>query len=195
MYRLTAVGLATGLRRGEMLALRWRDVDLEAGALRVERSLEQTKAGLRFKEPKTDHGRRQIALPASVTAELRAHRREQQEQRLKLGLGKDDRGGLVFRLPAGDPLPPDSVSSEWRRLVKQLKLPKVTMHAWRHTHASQLIHLGFDVLTVSRRLGHGSPSLTLDVYGHLFKGSDDRAAEGIDAAFSKALKPGTNAND
>jgi integrase len=81
---------------------------------------------------------------------------------------------------------PDNISSEWRRLVRTLKLPKVTLHAWRHTHASQLIRLNIDVLTISRRLGHGSPSVTLNVYGHLFEGSDDRAAERINAAFSWA---------
>jgi integrase len=188
MYMLAATGLSTGLRRGELLALRWRDVDLDGCSLRVERSLEQTKAGLRFKEPKTKHGRRQVALPASVTAALRSHRKEQQEQRLALGLGRDDPDGLVFRRSCGKPMRPDNVSGEWRRLVGVLKLPKVTLHAWRHTHASQLISLGMDILTVSRRLGHGSPSITLNVYGHLFKGSDDRAAERIDAAFSKAFR-------
>ncbi len=69
------------------------------------------------------------------------------------------------------------------------------MHAWRHTHAGQLIRLNFDVLTISRRLGHSSASITLDTYGHLFKGSDERAAERIDDAFSKALDPSTRANE
>jgi integrase len=187
MYMLAAVGLSTGLRRGEILALRWKDIDFEIPCLQVERSLEQTKAGLRFKEPKTKYGRRQIALPASIAAELRAVRREQQELRLSLGLGKDDPDALVFRRISGEPIRPDNISGEWRRLVRVLNLPKVTLHAWRHTHASQLIRLGFDVLTISRRLGHGSPSITLNVYGHLFAGSDDRAAERINAAFSKAL--------
>jgi integrase len=187
MYMLAAVGLSTGLRRGEILALRWKDIDFEVPSLQVERSLEQTKGGLRFKEPKTKHGRRQLALPASIANELRAMRRKQQEQRLALGLGKEDPEALVFRRLSGEPMRPDNVSGEWRRLVRILKFPKVTLHAWRHTHASQLIRLGFDVLTISRRLGHGSPSITLNVYGHLFAGSDDRAAERINAAFSRAL--------
>ena len=139
MYMLATLGLSTGMRRGELLALRWRDVDPEAGVIRVERSLEQTKAGLRFKEPKTRHGRRKLSLPSSVAFELRMFRRKQQEQRLALGLGKDDPDGLVFRRPSGEPMRPDNVSGEWRRLVEVLKLPKVTLHAWRHTHASHLI--------------------------------------------------------
>ena len=188
MYMLAAVGLATGLRRGELLALRWKDVDMEKGVLQVQRSLEQTKTGLRFKEPKTKHGRRQVALPGSLATELRKLRREQQEVRLALGLGKDDPDGLVFRRDDGRPMRPDNVSSEWRRLVIVLGLPKVTLHAWRHTHASQLIQANHDVLTISRRLGHGSPSITLNVYGHLFKGADAAVASSIDAMFSRALR-------
>jgi integrase len=188
MYMLAAVGLSTGLRRGELLALRWKDVNLDTGVLQVERSLEQTKAGLRFKEPKTKHGRRQVAMPASVVAGLKHLRRDQQESRLALGLGKDAPDGLVFRRDDGRPMRPDNVSSEWRRLVAVLKLPKVTLHAWRHTHASQLIRANHDVLTISRRLGHGSPSITLNVYGHLFKGGDALAANSLDPVFSKAMK-------
>ena len=114
-------------------------------------------------------------------------RGKQTEERLALGQGKDEPEALVFRRLSGEPIRSDNVSGEWRRLVRVFKLPKVTLHAWRHTHASQLILTGFDVLTISRRLGHGSPPITLNVYGHLFAGSDDRAAEGINAAFSKAL--------
>lgn len=199
MYRLAALGLSTGMRRGELLALRWKDVDLEAGSLRVEQSLEQTKtgagdgarpilgAGLRFKAPKTRHGRRSISLPASIIAELRALRKEQAEERLKLGLGREPDDALVFRTSEGAPLLPNSVTTEWRRLVTALKLPRVSMHAWRHTHASQLIDSGMDVLTISRRLGHGSPSITLDVYGHRFKRKDDTAAAVFDNAFAKVL--------
>jgi integrase len=177
MFLIAATALATGMRRGELCGLRWRDVDFEASKLQVERSVEQTKGlGLRFKAPKTKRGRRQIALPAYMATELRAHRRAQQEQRLALVLGKDEPDGLVFRHFDGSPLLPNSVTTEWRRLVQTLKLPKVSFHALRHTHASQLIASGMDVLSISRRLGHATPSITLNVYGHLFSSTDDRAA-------------------
>ena len=142
LYLIAALGLATGLRRGELLALRWSDVDLDAARLRVEQSLEQTKAGLRFKAPKTKHGRRSVSLPASIVAELRNHRRQQAEQRLALGLGKDTADALVFRHPDGTPLLPHSVTTQWRRAASALGLSSVTLHAWRHTHASQLIASG-----------------------------------------------------
>ena len=171
------------MRRGEMLALRWRDVDLDAAELQVQQSLEETNSGLRFKAPKTKFGRRTISLPASIVKELRAHRVTQNEERLALGLGKDAPEALVFRRADGSPMLPDSVSSEWRRAVVALKLPKVSLHALRHTHASQLIASGMDVLTISRRLGHGAPSITLDVYSHLFKPTDRGAAAIFDKAF------------
>jgi len=187
IYLLAALGLATGLRRGEMLALRWNDVDLRAGRLRVERSLEETRAGLQFKGPKTKHGRRTLSLPASIVVELKTHRKAQVTERLSLGLGKEPDDALVFRQLDGKPLKPNSVSTEWRHLVKRLGLPKVTLHGWRHTHASQLIASGMDVLTICRRLGHGSPSITLDVYGHVFKSNDEKAAAVFEEAFGALL--------
>jgi integrase len=192
MRRMAALGLSTGMRRGEICALRWKDVELEKASLRVEQSLEQTKAGLRFKSPKTRYSARPISLPPSIVSELRALRKEQlvqQEQRLKLGLGREPDDALVFRridpkTGAIAPLLPNSVTTEWRRLVVSLKLPKVSLHAWRHTHASQLIDSGMDVLTISRRLGHGSPAITLSVYGHRFSRKDEGAADVFEAAFA-----------
>jgi integrase len=183
MYLIAALGVATGMRRGEMLALRWKDVDLERAELQVQQSLEQTNDGLRFKSPKTKYGRRTISLPAFIVAELKTHRAAQREERLALGLGKEGDDALVLRRPDGSPLVPDNVSSEWRKVVSSPNLPKVSLHALRHTHASQLIASGMDVLTISRRLGHGSPSITLDVYSHLFKPTDRGAAAIFDKAF------------
>lgn len=187
LYMIALLGMTTGMRRGELLALRWRDVDFDAAKLKVEQSLEQTKAGLRFKAPKTKHGRRAIGLAASVVAELRAHWKQQQEQRLRLGMGKTPDDGLVLPRWDGAPRSPNSTTTEWIRTLADLKLPAVSLHALRHTHASQLIASGMDVLTISRRLGHSSPTITLGVYGHLFSNTDDRAVQVVEAAFGKAL--------
>jgi len=187
LYPIIALALATGMRRGELLALRWNNVDLDAGRIQVERSLEQTKAGLRIKEPKTKHGRRGIRVPPSVVAELRAHWTQQQQHRLKLGLGRAGNDDLVFPRWDGTLRSPNATSTEWRQLLAEFKLPAVSLHALRHTHASQLIAAGMDVITISRRLGHASATITLNVYGHLFGSGDDRAAEIIEAAFGKAF--------
>jgi len=180
IYTLAVVALGTGMRRGEMLALRWQDVDLNGAVLQVERSLEQTKAaGLVFKAPKTKYGRRQITLPASTVAELRTHWRLQQETRLATGQGRAN-DGLVFGQWDGSPRSPNAVTKEWAAAMAKAKI-KATLHSLRHTHASVLIASGLDVLTISRRLGHGSPAITLTVYGHLFK-TDDRAAQIMEAS-------------
>ena len=161
---IALLGISTGMRRGELLALRWRDVDFDGAILRVEQSLEQTKAGLRFKAPKTKHGRRAIALAPSLVAELRRHRKNQLEERLRLGMGKIPDDGLVLARWDGNPRSPNATTKEWTRALAEFGLPAVSLHALRHTHASQLIASGLDVLTISRRLGHGSPSITRNVY-------------------------------
>jgi integrase len=183
IYILAVVALATGMRRSELLALRWQDVDLDGAKLRVERSLEQTKrGGLVFKAPKTRNGRRTITLPPSTVIELRAHWKAQQERRLALGMGKAPADSLVFATWDGSTRSPNAVTKEWSLAMRSIGL-KATLHSLRHTHASTLIASGLDVLTISRRLGHGSPAITLSVYGHLFK-TDDRAAAIMEAALA-----------
>lgn len=164
--------------------------DAGAGAdIRVERSLEETKGGknLRFKEPKSTRGRRNITVPPSVVAELRQHWTAQQEQRLALGVGKAAPDDLVFPDDKGGPRKSNLVSSAWRRLVRTRQLPTVSLHAWRHTHVSQLIASGMDILSISRRIGHSSPSITLDKHGHLFDNTDAKAAQVIEQAFGQTL--------
>jgi integrase len=183
------MALGTGMRHGEILALRWKDLDLtrnERAQLRVEQSVEQTKAGIRFKPPKTQHGRRRISLPDYVVEELRTHWKAEQERRLMMGLGKSPETDLVFGLIDGAPRKPNSVTTEWRSLVRTMAVPPVSFHSLRHTHASQLIASGMDVLTISRCLGHSSAVITLNIYGDIFPDSDDRAAMALDAAFSSA---------
>ena len=185
LHVIATVLLGTGARRNEVLALRWSDIDLDGGTLRIERALEHTtRGGLVFKMPKTKWGKRTITLAPGTVAELRAHRLAQQEQRLALGMGRVPNDALVFAMPDGSPLHPTAVSQEWRRVMRQAGL-ELTLHSLRHTHASTLINAGIDMLTISRRLGHGSPAITLNVYGHLLK-PDNRAADAIERALSAA---------
>lgn len=177
---IVSLAIATGMRRGELLALQWGDVNLDEASVKVERSLEQTQAGLRFKAPKTKHGRRTIPLPPSAVDTLRSHRRQQLEFRIALGLGKPGTDALVFCTPEGEPLSPNYLSIICRRMTEAKGLPRVRFHALRHSHASALIAAGVDVVTVSRRLGHGSPTITLNVYSHLFAETDITAAAAIE---------------
>ena len=177
-HPIAALALATGMRRGELLALQWSDIDLAKGIIRVERSLEQTQAGLRVKPPKSTAGKRSVTIAGDAVAMLRDHLRQQRELRLQLGQGGQP--VLVFCNVEGDHLPPDSVSRNWSRTCSDRGLPVVPFHALRHTSVSMLLGAGMDVLTVSRRIGHRKASITLDIYGHLIEGSDARAAAALD---------------
>jgi integrase len=134
---------------------------------------------LRIKSPKTKRGRRNITLPSEAVTTLRAHKLKQLELRLLLGLGTIAAETLVFSTIEGGFLSPDNLSREWGRVGAAKDLPRVSFHGLRHTHASMLIAAGVDILTISRRLGHSKPSVTLDSYGHLIKGADVAAAEAI----------------
>jgi integrase len=176
--------LGTGARRGEALALRWKDIDHDRATVRIERSLEQTKAGLRFKAPKTKNGRRNVSISPWLVAELRAHRARQQERRLSLGLGRAPDDSLVFARWDGSSRAPHWLTQKFALAMAALKID-CTLHGLRHTHVSQLIASGLDVLTISRRIGHASPEITLRVYGHLFSNTDARAAEIMELTFTK----------
>ena len=193
LYLLASLGLGTGMRRSEMLALRWQDIDLDAGRLTIERSLEQTTAGgVKPKSPKTRAGRRTISLPARLVTELRAHWRDQQQRRLALGIGRASDDSPVFATVDGGFLSPNGITKAWPRAMAEIGMPGVTLHSLRHTHASTLIASGMDVLTVSRRLGHASAVVTLRVYGHLIAGTDDRAAQIMDAALGSKMVAGSD---
>jgi integrase len=185
LYPIVALAIGTGARRGEIAALRWSDLDIDAATVRIERSLEQTKDGLRIKPPKTAAGRRTLSLPAFTVKAVREHRRQQLELRLALGAGTLPADMPVFGDVEGNWPSPYSITDRWRDAIKSRKIPKVTFHALRHSHASALIAAGLDVVTVSRRLGHASPALTLSVYSHLFNNKDEAAALAIDDALSK----------
>jgi integrase len=185
IYPKAIVSLFCGLRRGEVLALRWRHVDLDSKILQVREALEQTKAhGIRVKAPKSKAGRRDVTMPDIVIETLREQRRAQLELRLRLGIGKLLDDDLLF--PTLDGGLPSSVylTKEWTRAAAQIGTPDIRFHALRHTHASQLIDAGVDVVTISKRLGHSTPNVTLAVYAHMFKVSDDECAAAINASLA-----------
>jgi integrase len=128
-------------------------------------------------------------LPDIVVEALREHRKAQLELRMSLGLGKLDPDALVFPGDLeGGPIAPDTFSAEWRDVADRIGLNDVPLHALRHTHASQLIDAGVDVVTISKRLGHASPAITLKIYAHLFRKDDGKAAEAINAALAGSRK-------
>jgi integrase len=180
LFTLGVIGLFTGMRLGEVLALRWGRVDIDQKIIQVREALEQTKKyGIRFKAPKSKAGRRDLTLPDLLVDALREFRKEQLELRIKLGAGKLQDDGLLFAGLDGEPRAPSSVSRAWSDATG------VGYHNLRHTHASQLIDGDVDIVTISKRLGHASPAITLAVYAHMFKKTDAKAAAAINAALKR----------
>jgi len=181
------LALNTGMRRGEVLGVRWSDIDLDGASLTVNQSLEQTKAGLRFKSPKSRSGRRRIALSPLTVDTLRRHKIAQAKERLQLGLGKND-AGLVFTTFDGETVKPSTFTKEFARIVKRAGLAGGSFHSLRHTHLTQLLRDGVNPKVVSERAGHAGVAITLDIYGHVLPGDQENAALKVDAAWGKALQ-------
>jgi integrase len=168
------VAAATGARRGEVLALRWSDIN--DMTVLIDRSLCQTRDGLIFKDTKTEEPRK-VELPPSMMACLGAHRLRQDEFRRQFGPDYRSDLNLIFANPDGSPLMPNSISSTVSRLCRRLALPKgASLHVLRHSHASLLLADGVDLATVSARLGHSSVRTTADIYSHAIRGKDHAAA-------------------
>jgi len=181
------VAATTGLRRGELLALHWRDIDLDRGALAVTQSLEQTRGGLRLKEPKTRRSRRTITLPGLTVEALRAHKVAQLEERLMMGKGYVQ-NGLVFANHDGTPISPRSFSKKFLLLVDKAGVPRITLHGLRHTHITHLLQANVHPKIASERAGHASVAITLDIYSHAVPGLQEDAAVRVDEALRRALK-------
>lgn len=179
LYVPLLTAAATGLRRGELLALRWRDLNLDTGELSICQSLDEAKAGLAFKVPKTAKGRRTVAIPAHLAAALRRHRAEQAAERLALGAAYQD-NDLIFCSPDGRPMRPSTFTLRFVELTKRAKV-KTHLHALRHYHATALLKAGIHPKIVSERLGHATVGITLDTYSHVIPGLQEQCATKFDA--------------
>ncbi len=174
---LIRLAAATGLRRGELLALRWGDLDWATGRLRVERALYQTARGHVGVKPTKTRQARVVTLPPSVLEALRFHRERQQQDRDFFGPDYRTDLDLIFATPAGDFLKPDSVSWTVCDLARRAGLPKgVGLHSLRHTHASALLTAGVPIANVARRLGHRDTHTTARIYAHALPDTDAAVA-------------------
>jgi len=180
----TVLAIGTGLRRGELLALTWGDVDLEAGHVNVRRSLEQS-AEVRFKEPKTRRSRRTVVMPRFVREALRKHRLAQAERFLALGLGRPTPTTLIFER-LGAAWNPGTFSATFYRAMKVAGLP-VRFHDLRHAFATLSLRAGVGLKTVSESLGHETIAMTADTYSHVLADSKVQAADRLDASLESAM--------
>ncbi|MFC1944224.1 site-specific integrase, partial [Chloroflexota bacterium] len=182
--------LLTGLRRGELLALKWKEVDLELACTYVSHSLHRLDDGtIIIKEPKTSRSRRPVNLPLSLVTLLRQHRADQGVQRLLLGtsLTEDD---FVFSHVDGSPLNPNTVTHTFAKAAERAGMPHLRLHDLRHIHATMLLKAGVHPRIVQERLGHSSIATTLDIYSHTVPGLQKAAAERLDALMPEVESEG-----
>ena len=179
------LALGTGMRRSELLGLRWSDVDLEAGTATVNQSLQEAGGELITTPPKTAKSRRTVTLPGVVVEALRSHRAEQARKTLAHEPNWTD-SEYVLAAPQGGPWRPSNFDRMWRRFKTQQGL-EIRYHDIRHSHATALLKAGVHPKVVSERLGHASISITLDTYSHVMPGMQEEAAEKIDAGLRAAL--------
>jgi integrase len=189
LYIPIMLAVTAGPRRGEILALKWRDVDWGLGILHIRRALEETAAGVTFKEPKSRSGRRKMALPQIALEALENHREAQNNLKRALGDAYQDHD-LICCAEDGSVWAPSAFTSSYRSLLKRRNLSGPNFHALRHSHASQLLKAGVDPKVISKRLGHSRASFTMDVYAHLLPGQDEEASLRVDAALRQAMTKG-----
>ena len=165
----------TGMRRGEVLGLRWQDVDLEAARLSVRQAIISIAYQIKVSDVKTGTGRRTINLDDRTLGVLRSWRKAAVAERMLVGPAFVDHD-LVFPRPDGTPTHPDAFSQTFDRAVTRLGLPVISLHDLRHTHATLLLRAGVPVKVVSERLGHANPAFTMTVYQHVIPGMQEEAA-------------------
>ncbi|MGB9804372.1 tyrosine-type recombinase/integrase [Desulfofundulus sp.] len=193
LYALFFMALTTGMRREELLGLRWEDVDLDEGVAFVRQTLVVINGRLKFDEPKTEKSKRAVALSPKTVEELRKHRVLQLQEKLKLGPAYKDHG-LVFCTKDGKPLRPDNVAGRlFRSLIKKAGVPRIRFHDLRHTHATLMLEAGEHPKITAARLGHADTKTLMETYTHLVPRVQKEAAKNVDKLLiDKKTHPGDN---
>ena len=175
LFPVIVLAMATGMRRGELLALEWTDLNWDKAMLEVSKALEETKAGLRIKSTKSGETRR-FSIPAEVLEVLREHQREQARDRQLYGADYAPLN-LIFARPDGYYYSPDKLGTRVRAAMRAAGLDGVSLHSLRHSHASELLIQGAPITAVSERLGHASPNITLSIYSHALPADNQATAK------------------
>jgi integrase len=177
----------TGMRRGELLGLRWQDVDLEARSVTVRQTMTMVAGRPAVGTPKSEAGVRQIKLDPDTVAALRAWRKQQNADRLLMGSGWAETGGLLATEADGTSIHPQVLSRRFRSIVAAAGLPAIRFHDVRHSYATAALAAGVPVKTLSKRLGHADIKVTLSIYAHVMPGDDEAAADLVAAHIRRKL--------
>ena len=178
-YHFYYLAAYTGARRGELLALRWKDVNLSVGKISINNSVTHMRGKVIYKRPKTAKSRRLIGLPQSATIVLAELSDEKNREMSTMGVEVTPED-LVFSNAIGEPIHPDTVTHEWLKLMKRLGIKNFRLQDLRHTHASILLPLTTSK-AVSEKLGHASVQITLDTYSHMLPGMEEESLTAFDA--------------
>ena len=161
------LAIKTGMRKGELLGLKWTDLDWNKGTIRVQRQVQRvTGQGMVFMSPKTNAGRRTIPLGVETLRILREHRTKQHHERAT-SENRWQENDLIFPSSVGTPQSPSNLLQAFKSILKHAGLPIIRFHDLRHTAASLMLNQGVPPFVVSKILGHSKPSTTMDIYGHL----------------------------
>ena len=192
-YPVCYMAVSTGLRQAELLGLRWRDIDLDMMSISVSQVLYKRYGICQFKEPKTAHSRRRVAMTPKLALYLREYRTEREELYWQLGntLSLDD---LVFASIEGNPIDPSVLSHAFHRMVVRAGLESVRFHDLRHTFASLMLLRGAKPKVISEALGHSSVAFTMDVYSHQIEGMQEDAMALLDEVLPAGVSQKINAN-
>lgn len=185
-YLTFLLAIYTGMRKGELLGLKWSDIDFGKKSIRIQRSLSHIpNKGYRLSTPKTKKSKRQVPIPDFLVKELKAHKERQETQRKRLGEQYQDQD-LVICTEIGTLQDPRNVLRVMKRISKAANVTSIRFHDIRHTHASILISEGVDIVKVAARLGHSDPTITLKNYAHLIPNQDDEVADIFHNALQKS---------
>ena len=178
-YPTFYLAITTGMRMGELLGLKWTDIDFDRGTISIRRTLQRTSAGLQLiEQTKTAKSRRLISISPSTVEVLKKHRVEQKKEMIQYNYR--DVYDLVFTSRTGKPVEPRNLREYFSLITKKAELPPIRFHDLRHTHATLLLKQGIHPKIVSERLGHSSISMTLDTYSHVIPSMQKEAAEMFD---------------
>ena len=186
-YLLILLGASVGLRRGEMAALQWNDMDLVKNTISIRQNRVHTTLGIIQKAPKTQAGKRTITIGQDVVNALRDAKAIYDDATANKP-GFKDLGYVLFK-DNGEPFHPDSLTQKWERFVAKHKLPPIRLHDLRHSNATAMIAAGINAKVVQHRLGHANVSITLNTYTHVLPEMDQEAADTLNNALFSAATP------